>query len=65
MDKYLKTSALTNRDINNKYTVTIREAFNTLLGLSETQTPNDKYEYLVNDPMEVAAECISAKPRDK
>ena len=45
--------------------VTLRNKFNTLQGISETQTSNDEYENFVTAHMEVAAECILTKPRAK
>ena len=39
--------------------------FNPLQEISETLTPNDEYENFVNTHIEVAAECISTKQRDK
>ena len=52
---------LNNRDISNKYTVTLRNKFDALQEISETLIPNDEYENFVNAHMEAAAECILAK----
>ena len=52
-------SLLNNKDISNKYTITLRNKFDALLEISKTLTPNDEYENFVNANMEAAAaECI-------
>ena len=52
-------SSFTNRDINNKYTVSMRNKFDTLHETSETRTPNDEYENFVTAQMGVTTvECI-------
>ena len=51
-------SLLNNRDIRDKYTLTRGNKFDALQEISETPTPNDKYENFVNAHLEVAAECI-------
>ena len=58
-------SSLTNRNINNKYTVTVRNKFDTLQKKSKTHTLSDKYENFVTAHMEATAECIPSKPRAK
>ena len=58
-------SRLNNRDIRDKYTLTLRNKFNALQEISETPTPNEKYEDFVNAHLEVAAECIPTKQRAK
>ena len=59
-------SLLNNRDIRNKYALTLRNKFD-VLQKTETHTPNDEYENFVNAFLEAAAECLpsnqSAKPR--
>ena len=40
-------SSLTNRDIRNQYTVTVRDKYDTLQETSETHTLNDKKENLL------------------
>ena len=56
-------SSLINRDINNKYTTTVRNKFNTLREISERHTPNDKYGKIVTTHMEAGAECMQNKTR--
>ena len=56
---------LNNRDICDKYTITLRNKFNALQNISETPTMNDDYENFINDNMKVAAECIPTTPRVK
>ena len=58
-------SLLTNRDIVNKYTVTVRNKFDTLQEISETHTPNDEYENFISAYMKAVAECIPTEPRTK
>ena len=58
-------SSLTNKDISNKYTLTVRNKFDTLQEISEANTLNDEYENFVTSHMEAAAECILTKPRVK
>ena len=48
-------SLLNNRDTRDKYTLTLRNEFDTLQEISETPTPNDEYENFVNVHREVAA----------
>ena len=45
--------------------ITLRNKSNTLQEISETLTPNDKYENFINAHMEAAAECIPTKLRAK
>ena len=54
-------SMLNNRDINDEYTIALRNKFNTLQDISEKLTPNDEYENFVNAHMKAAAECIPTK----
>ena len=60
-------SQLNNRDIRDKYMLTLRNISDALQEISETPTPNDEYENFVNAHLEAAAECIPtiqrAKPR--
>ena len=49
-------------DINNEYTVTVRNKFDTLHETPERHTPNDEYESFV---METAEDCIPTKPKVK
>ena len=51
-------SLLNNRDIRDRYALTLQEK-------TETHTPNDEYENFVNAHLEAAAECISTKQRAK
>ena len=59
------SSSLTNRDISNKYTVTVRNKFDTPLEIFEKHTPNEEYENLIHAYIETAPECIITKPRAK
>ena len=54
-----------NRDTKYKYTLTLRNKFDALQGISETPTPNDEYENFVNVHLEAAAESIPTKQRAK
>ena len=58
-------SLLNNRYISDKYTLTLRNKFDTLQEISETFTPNDEYEKFVNGCIKAAAECIPTKQRAK
>ena len=58
-------SQLNNRNINDKYTITLRNKFDALQEISETLTPNDEYENFVNAHMEAAAKSIPTKLRAK
>ena len=58
-------SLLNNWDIRDKYTLKLRNKFDTLQEISETPTPNDENENFVNAHLEVAAECIPTKQRTK
>ena len=58
-------SLLNNRDIGDKYALTLRNKFDALQEKSETHTPNDEYENFVNAHLEVIAECIPTKQRTK
>ena len=63
MTTYYDWSLLNNRDISDKYMITLRNKFDSLQEMSETLTPNDKCENFVNAHMESAAECILTKLR--
>ena len=56
---------LNNRDIRDKYTLTLRNKFDALQEISETPTPNYEYGNFVNAHLEAAAEYIPTKPRAK
>ena len=58
-------SLLNNRDIRDKYALTLRNKFDALQEKTETRIPNDEYENFVNAHLEVAAECIPTKQRAK
>ena len=58
-------SRLNNRDIRDKYTLTLRNKFDALQEKSKTHTPSDEYENFINAPLEAAAECIPTKQRAK
>ena len=64
-DVYTERASVTNRDISNKYTVTIRNKFNTLQEITESHTTNDEYENFLTAHIEVVAECILIKPKPK
>ena len=52
---------LNNRNIRDKYTLTLRNKFDAPQEISETPTENKKYENFVNAHLEVAAEYIPTK----
>ena len=54
-----------NRDIRDKYTLTLRNKFDALQEISEQPSPNDEYENFVNAHLEAAAKCIPTKQRAK
>ena len=54
---------LNNRDIRDKYTLTLRNKFDALQEISETPTPIDEYEKFVNAHLETAPECIPTKKK--
>ena len=56
-------SLLNNRDIRDKYTLTLRDKFDALWEISETPTPNGECENFVNAHLEAAAECIQTQQR--
>ena len=58
-------SLLKNRNIRDKYTLTLRNKFDALQEIQETPTPNDEYENFVNAHLGAAAECIPIKQRAK
>ena len=58
-------SLLNNRDISDKYVLTLRNKFDALQEISETPTPNDKYENFINAHMEVAVDYIPTKLKAK
>ena len=58
-------SLVNNRDIRDKYTLTIRNKFDALQEKTETHTPNDEYENFVNAHLKVTAECIPTKQKAK
>ena len=58
-------SLLNNRYIRDKYTLTIRNKFDTFQERAETPTPNDEYENFINAHLEAAAKCIPTKQRAK
>ena len=59
-------SSLTNRDISNKYRVTVRIKFDTPQEISGTHILNEEYKDFINALMEaMAEECIATKPKAK
>ena len=58
-------SLLNNRNIRDRYTLTLRIKFDALQEISETPTPNDEYENFANAHLEAATECIPTKQRAK
>ena len=58
---YYGWSLLNNRNIRDKYTLTLRNKSDALKEITETLTPNDEYENFVNAYLEEAANCILNK----
>ena len=58
-------SLLNNRNIRDRYALTLRNNFDALQEKTETHTPNDEYENFVNAYLEGVAECIPTKLRAK
>ena len=58
-------SLLNNRDIRDKYGLTLRNKFDALQEKSETHTPNNEYENFANAHLEAVAERIPTKQRAK
>ena len=58
-------SLLNNKDISDKYAITLRNKFDALQERTETYTPNDEYENLANAHLEAATECIPTKQKAK
>ena len=58
-------SLLNNRDIRNKYTLTLINKFDACQEISETLTSNDEYENFVKAQLEAVTECIPTKQRAK
>ena len=58
-------SLLNNRDIRDKYALTLRNKFDARHLKTEIHTLNDKYSNFVNAYREVTAECIPNKQRAK
>ena len=56
-------SQLNNRNIRDKYTLTLKNKFHALQEIPETPSANDEYENFVNAHLEVAAECLPIKQR--
>ena len=54
-----------NRDIKDKYTLTLRNKFDALQEKTDAHTLNEKYENFLNAHLEAAAECIPTKQRAK
>ena len=52
---------LNNRDIRDKYVLTLRNKFDALQEKTEIRTPNERYENFVNAYNEAAAKCIPTK----
>ena len=56
---------LNNRDISEKYMITLRNKFAAFHEISETFTPKDEYVNFVNVYMKATEECIPIKLRAK
>ena len=56
---------LTNRDICNKYKVTVRNKFDIFREISERYTPHDGYENFATAHIEIAADCTLTKQKAK
>ena len=54
-----------NRDIRDKYALTLRNKYDARKEKTETHTPNEEYENFVNAHLEAAAEFIPTKQRTK
>ena len=63
--KHYDWALLNNRNIRDKYVVELRNRFETLEEKTEKGTLNDEYENFVNAHLEMAAKCITTKPRAK
>ena len=58
-------SLLNNKNISDKYMLTLNNKFDAFQEISETLTLNDQYENFVSEDIEAAAECIPTKLRAK
>ena len=58
-------SLLKNKDIRDKYALTLRNKFDDLQEIPKTPTANDEYGNFVNAHLEVAAECIPTEQKAK
>ena len=56
---------LNNKDIRDRYVIALRNKFNALHEKTETHSPNDEYENLVNAHLEAAEKYIPTKHRTK
>ena len=56
---------INNRDIRDKYTLSLRNKCDALQEQTETHTPNEEYENFVNAHLEAATELIPTKQRIK
>ena len=56
---------LNNKDIWDKYVITLRNKFDALQEKTETRTPNDKFENFINPHLEAVAKYIPTKHRTK
>ena len=63
--KHYDWALLNNKDIRDKYSLELRNRFETLQEKTEKGIPNDEFENFVNAHLEAAAKCIPTKPRTK
>ena len=56
-------SLLNNKDINDKYTITLRNKVDALQKILEASTLNDKYENFVNTHIEAATDAYQTKKK--
>ena len=62
---YYDWALLNNRDIRDKYAISLRIKFDALLEKTETNTPNDEYEGFMNAHLEAAVEYIPTDQKTK
>ena len=56
---------LNNRDISDKYTITLRNKYDELQKISGALTLNEEFEIFVNADMEAPAECIPTTQQEE
>ena len=63
--RYDWSTLFTNDDIRNRYTITVRNKFDSLQQIADDHTPNTTYDNFVVAHSEAAADCIPLKPKAK